>query len=323
MDQLRTLIAVHETGSALNAARLLGREQSSVQKQLDTLNRNLGSLCGEPLVVKQGRGRHVLFTDAGIALVQLARSTLAQWVDGVEEARRRLGGVLSVGSTRYTLGYLLAAVEPLTDEFESRGVEFKLVHVRTRDMFDKLRSGEVDLVCGTTVTQMGTGPHLEGVEVMEWRRSGLSVITSMPVDRLPGRTVTASRLGSIPLVTSADGLIPTFLRGWFGINYREKLDIAAEIDALHYGIDLLSSHVIDGCMLVTRGIGEAVRDRRIAGGEDLRVLELKDDMGLEREVLAGAFTRREERASCAPTHPLNRVWDQLLRNSHAYGAQGD
>src|SRR5262249_7512947 len=115
MDQLRTLIAVHETGSALSAARLLGREQSSVQKQLDTLNRNLGSLAGEALVVKQGRGRKVLFTDAGRTLVSLARETLTQWVDGVEEARRRLGGALSVGSTRYTLGYLLAALEPLSD----------------------------------------------------------------------------------------------------------------------------------------------------------------------------------------------------------------
>jgi hypothetical protein len=36
-DQLRTLAVVQEADSANSAARLLGREQSSVQKQIDTL----------------------------------------------------------------------------------------------------------------------------------------------------------------------------------------------------------------------------------------------------------------------------------------------
>jgi hypothetical protein len=35
LDQLRTLAVVHVTGSAQRAARVLGREQSSVQKQLE------------------------------------------------------------------------------------------------------------------------------------------------------------------------------------------------------------------------------------------------------------------------------------------------
>ena len=45
-DQLRTLTVVYETGSALRAARVLEREQSSVQKQLDTLNRMFQRMCG-------------------------------------------------------------------------------------------------------------------------------------------------------------------------------------------------------------------------------------------------------------------------------------
>jgi DNA-binding transcriptional LysR family regulator len=64
-DQLRTLLLVAQTGSALRAARMLSREQSSVQKQLDTLNRNFQEMCGEPLVVKQGRGQPFLFTPSG------------------------------------------------------------------------------------------------------------------------------------------------------------------------------------------------------------------------------------------------------------------
>jgi DNA-binding transcriptional LysR family regulator len=318
MDQLRTLIAVHETGSALNAARLLGREQSSVQKQLDTLNRNLGGLCGEPLVVKQGRGKDVLYTDTGAALAELARSTLAGWADAVEAVCRRLGSALSVGSTRYTLGYLLSAVEPLTAEFECRGVEFKLVHVRTRDMFEKLRCKEVDLICGSTATLVGADPELEGLEVMEWRRSGLSVVTSIPTSRLPYHSLPVSRIGALPLVTSANGLIPAFLRGWYGSDYRDKLDIAVEIDAVQYGFELLASGVIDGCMIVTGGIGEAVREGRIPDAKGLRVLQLEDDVGPQREVLVGVFTRGGERDALAAAHPLNLVWHRLREQTEAY-----
>ena len=72
LDQLRTLLAVREAGSPLAAARILGREHSSVRKQLDTLNRTFQQLCGEALVVKQGRGQDYLFTPTGDAMAQIA-----------------------------------------------------------------------------------------------------------------------------------------------------------------------------------------------------------------------------------------------------------
>ncbi|MFD0536468.1 LysR family transcriptional regulator [Actinomadura luteofluorescens] len=82
-DQLRTLLVVHETGSALRAARVLGREQSSVQKQLDTLNRNSQVLCGEVLTVRQGRGKDYLFTPTGETTVELARTTFGKWLESI------------------------------------------------------------------------------------------------------------------------------------------------------------------------------------------------------------------------------------------------
>lgn len=88
-DQLRTLLVVHETGSALRAARVLGREQSSVQKQLDTLNRTSQTLCGEVLTVRQGRGRDFLFTPTGEATVELARGTFEKWLESIHLSRRR------------------------------------------------------------------------------------------------------------------------------------------------------------------------------------------------------------------------------------------
>ncbi|MGW0734033.1 LysR family transcriptional regulator [Streptomyces sp. NPDC002851] len=318
MDQLRTLLAVYETGTALSAARLLGREQSSVQKQLDTLNRTYGALCGEALVIKRGRGKDVLFTATGEALAGLARATLDQWNDGLHDARRRLGRTLSVGSTRYTLGFLLDAVERVSEQYERRGVDLKVTHVRTGDLFTKLRSKELDLVCGSVVVTEGAEAELDPYEILEWRRSGLSLLTNLPPDRLPGPEVGAAGLSKLPLVVSAGGLIGRFLTSWYGADYRKELTVAAEIEAAHYGFELLRSRVLSGAMLVTRGIAEAAEGGKLPEAAGLRRVDVVGDIGPRTEVLVGVFTRRGDRESCEPGHPLNLLWEALSKESERW-----
>lgn len=321
LDQLRTLLVVHETGTALGAARMLGREQSSVQKQIDTLNRNFGELCGEPLVHKRGRGMTVLFTDTGEALVHTARNTLGTWLDEIHERRRRLGGTLTVGTTRYTLGYLSEASERVRAEFAERGIELKVVHVRTHELLDKLTSGQVDLVCGSVVTTNGADSELSGLDVLEWRRSDLSLVTNLPPDQLPGPAVAGTELASLPLVMPVGGLITEFVRRWFGADYRNRLDIVAEIDSAQYGFELLHCGLVRGCMLVVRGIGEAVAEGRMPSTSSLRTVELVSDLQPGLRILAGAFTRRGERASYPADHPLNLLWQTLTEQHEVYQRQ--
>ncbi|MEU8956819.1 LysR family transcriptional regulator [Streptomyces sp. NPDC048518] len=311
MDQLRTLLAVHESGTALAAARLLGREQSSVQKQLDTLNRTFGALCGEALVLKRGRGKDVLFTATGQALVDLARRTLDQWTEGIHDAGRRLGRTLSVGSTRYTLGFLLDAVERVGEAYERRGVDLKVTHVRTGDLFAKLQAKELDLVCGSIVVTEGQEAELDPYEIIEWRRSGLALLTNLPEDRLPGPSVTAGRLPGLPLVISTGGLIGRCLTAWYGADYRQQLSVAAEIEAAHYGFELLRSGVVSGAMLVTRGIGDAAENGGLPEAAGLRRLDVIGDVGPRTDVLVGVFVRRGDRAAYGPGHPLNLLWNAL------------
>ncbi|MFE0173965.1 LysR family transcriptional regulator [Streptomyces sp. NPDC059002] len=318
MDQLRTLLAVRESGTALAAARQLGREQSSVQKQLDTMNRTFGALCGEALVLKRGRGKDVLFTPTGEALVELARRTLDQWTEGIHDARRRLGRTLSVGSTRYTLGFLLDAVERVSEAYERRGVDLKVTHVRTGDLFAKLQAKELDLVCGSIVVTEGQEAELDPYEIVEWRRSGLSLLTNLPEERLPGPSVTAAELTRLPLVVSAGGLIARFLTAWYGTDYRKELSVAAEIEAAHYGFELLRSGVVSGAMLVTQGIGEAAESGSLPEAGGLRRLDIVGDVGPRTEVLVGVFTRRGDRASCGPGHPLNLLWEALSKENERW-----
>ncbi|WP_370592854.1 LysR family transcriptional regulator [Streptomyces sp. NBRC 110028] len=320
MDQLRTLVVVHETGTALGAARALGREQASVQKQLDTMNRNFSELCGEPLVLKQGRGKDVLFTGTGTTLVALARGTLGDWLDGIHSSRRRLGRSLLVGTTRFTLGYLAGARERVAEEFRERGIDLKVGHVRTRDVLAKLRAKEIDLVCGSVVTESGgeTSRELDAFDVMEWRRSAVSLVTNLPVDELPGPAVERGELASLPLVVPASGVMAGVLHTWFGPGYRDTLRIAAEIDNVNYGLELLRSGVVRGCMLVTEGVADAAGDPEAAYARGLRAVELVHDTGPTLEVLLGAFTRRGERAGYAADHPLNLLWNALEREKERW-----
>ncbi|GAA2663537.1 MULTISPECIES: LysR family transcriptional regulator [Actinosynnema] len=317
-DQLRTLIAVYETKSALRAARALGREQSSVQKQIDTLNRNFRQLCGEPLVVKQGRGKDVLITPTGEALVELARTTLTEWLDSIHECRRKLGTTLTVGTTRFMLDSLAKAWDHVAEEFRVRDVELKVVHIRTKDIWTKLESKEVDIVCGSVVTPAGrtVAEAFGDFDVIDWRRGGLALLTNLPEDRL-GASAGTGELPRLPLVVPSDGLIAEFLRGWFGPDYRSELDIAAEIDEIQYGMSLLRSGLVKGCMIVTSGLGVVAANNELREGSGLRVVELRNDRKPELERLVGVFARKDERAKFPADHPLNLLWAAFERERPA------
>ncbi|WP_436786573.1 LysR family transcriptional regulator [Yinghuangia sp. YIM S10712] len=320
LDQLRTLIAVHAAGTALGAARILGREQSSVQKQIDTLNRNFLTLCGEPLVLKQGRGKDVLFTGTGEALVDMAHTTLGDWSARIRDCRARVDRTLTVGATRYTLGVIADACADIAPELQRTGVELKVEHVRTRDLLGKLRGKEVDLVCGSLATRAGDDGTAD-CDVLELARGGLHMLTNLATDQVPDAPIAASTLPKLPLVVPNSGLISDFLRGWFGPDYRDRLTIVAEIDAVPFGLELLGSRLpVDGCMLVTQGLGAAVGDNRVPGSESLRGVDVFDDTGAGMEVLVGVFARKGDRAQFAEDHPLNLVWNAVARRIQPEGS---
>ncbi|WP_431898446.1 LysR family transcriptional regulator [Nonomuraea sp. bgisy101] len=317
LDQLRTLIVVRRTGSALQAARLLGREQSSVQKQLDTLNRNFQSLCGEVLVSKRGRGKDFVFTPTGEILVEGARAVLARSMDDLHESRRRIGKTLTVGTTEFTLWILARAWETLADEFARRGVEFRLVHVRTRDFWSRLDEGQVDLLCGSVVTPVGDHASHGKYDSIEWRRGSPVLLTNLPEADLPGDAVATSALGGLPLIVPVSGLIADFLARWFGPAFRDRLNIVAEIEDLQYGVALLRARLAKGCMIVTRTLGR--RAVEAADGTALRVVELTHDVEPKLEMVSAVFTRKGERERYGPDHPLNLLWEALGREAAETG----
>lgn len=316
-DQLRTLLLVAEAGSALRAARVLGREQSSVQKQLDTLNRNFQQMCGELLVVRQGRGQPFLFTPSGREFVDLARTTMAGWQGAVSDARRRLGHTLVVGTTEFTLGFLGRVWARVSDEFEAREIELKVLHVRTKDSFARLDAKEVDLMCGGFASAAGRADVPAGYDFLEWHREGLVLLSNLPKRELPVRAVGIDRLPTVPLIIPYGGVIVDFLKRWYGSDYLSHLTIAATIDDIYYGLALLRSRMAYGCMIVSGAIGEAVMDGSLPGGPDLRLIAFAEDFDPMLELVTGVFARHGERQRFQRTHPLNVLWNSFVEQTRS------
>ncbi len=308
-DQLRSLLIVHETRSALAAARALGREQSSVQKQLDTLNRSFQMMCGELLVIKQGRGQPYLFTPTGTAVVERARTLLTGWQTEVGDARRRIGQTLAVGTTEFTLNFLGRVWERVAEEFQSRETELKVLHVRTKDSLTRLDAKDVDLFCGGFAAAMGASHTHDAYEFLEWHREGLTLLTNLPKRELPVPAVGVDRLPSVPLVIPTGGVIVDFLRHWYGSSFHNRLTIAATIDDIYYGLALLRSQMTSGCMIVSQTIGKAVLEGRLPSSPSLRLVSLADDFDPMLELVTGVFARKGERHQFAPDHPLNLLWE--------------
>ena len=307
-DQLRTLLLVAETGSALRAARVLGREQSSVQKQLDTLNRNFQQMCGELLVIKQGRGLPFLFTPSGLQFVDQARATLDTWQTSVNEARRRLGQTVAVGTTEFTLAFLGRVWQRVEEEFTSREIELKVLHVRTKDAFARLDAKEVDLMCGGLASAAGRAEVPDQYDFLEWHREGLVLLTNLPRRELPLKAVGVDRLRSVPLVIPSGGVIVDFLKRWYGTDFRSRMTVVSTIDDVYYGLALLRSGMAYGCMIVSEAIGEAAMEGRLPGSPEFRLVAFAKDFDPMLELVTGVFTRKGERQQYEPAHPLNVLW---------------
>lgn len=308
-DQLRTLVVVKEADSANTAARILGREQSSVQKQIDTLNRSFQRMCGEQLAIRQGRGQPFRFTPTGTAVAEQARVMLADWQARVNDARRRIGKTLAIGTTEFTLPFVGKVWQRVCDEFAAREIELNVQHVRTKDSFGRLDAREIDLLCGGFASITGAGDVPGDYEFLQWKRDRMVLLTNLPKRELPVPAVSVDRLPSVPLIVpSTGGVIMDFLRRWYGSDFRNRLTIVATIDDIYYGLALMRSKMAYGCMLTSVGIANAAVNGRLPGGPDLRIVDLGRDFDPMMELVTGTFARRGERSAFDASHPLNLLW---------------
>jgi hypothetical protein len=157
-------------------------------------------------------------------------------------------------------------------------------------------------------------PHLPTLDYdfIEWHREEVALLTNLSTRELPDKSVTAAKLPNLSLLVPTAGLRAEFLRRWYGPEYPSRLPIVAEIDALYYGLGLLDSQLLHGCLLTTSQVARAATEGRLPGGHGLRIVQLADDFDPALELVTGVFGRKNERDHYASDHPLNLLWNEFI-----------
>ncbi|ARO88999.1 LysR family transcriptional regulator [Nitrosospira lacus] len=145
LRHLRTLAALHETGSVSRAAKRVHLTQSALSHQIKALQSHYG------LPVIQRRGQSIELTDAGKHLVALAGKVLAE-IQGTERDLAKISQQAS-GSLRIVLECHTCFdwLMPLMDEFRQHWpeVELDLVSGFHADPVKLLEEGGADVVIGS------------------------------------------------------------------------------------------------------------------------------------------------------------------------------
>ncbi|RBM19878.1 LysR family transcriptional regulator [Streptomyces sp. PT12] len=252
LQQLRYFTAVAETRHFTRAARREHVAQPSLSQQIRALERDLGAE-----LFHRARG-HISLTDAGAALLPLARRILAD----VETARREVQEVAQLRRGRVRLGAtpsLCASLVPgvlRTFRDSYPGVELFVHEDGSQDLVRTLAEGELDLALIITPLP-GQAPALATEELL---REELVVVSSpgLPAP-VPHRHITIGDLRNRPLVM-----------------FRHGYDLRELTLAACHGAGFEPSYSVEGGEMdavlgfVRAGLGVAVVPRMVADHSGLR-----------------------------------------------------
>ena len=252
LQQLRYFAAVADTRHFTRAAQREHVAQPSLSQQIRALERELGAE-----LFHRARG-HISLTDAGEALLPLARRVLAD----TETARREVQEVAQLRRGRVRLGAppsLCASLVPdVLRVFHDRypGVDLVVHEDGSQDLVRVLADGELDLAL--IITPLAGGPALTTSELL---REEL-VVVSPPEDPAPVRRarIRVEDLRERPLAM--------FRRGY---DLRE-LTVAACREAGFEPVFGIEGGEMDAVLgFVRAGLGLAVVPSMVAARSGLRV----------------------------------------------------
>jgi DNA-binding transcriptional LysR family regulator len=138
-DLLRTFLAFVDSGSLARASSVVGRSPSAVTAQMQRLE----EVIGEPLLVRQGRGREL--TAAGEDLVGHARRILAAHRDALLSLKgARAEGRVSIGTTQ---DFAEAGLPELLRDFARTHAKVRLeLRVgRSAELTEAFNAGALDI----------------------------------------------------------------------------------------------------------------------------------------------------------------------------------
>lgn len=273
LTQLRTFVAVAEQGTMAAAATRLGYTAGAVSQHMSALSRAVGSPVVSP------RGRSVVLTEAGRALLPRARAVVA----AERQAARAMRGASA--DTTVTVGVFgsasVAAMQPATQQLEGKGIDVQTIEVDVEEMQEAVASGLIDVGIGIDYLDARLPPR-RGVHMKPVRRERLSVAVG------PGGMAALTAEGREVKSLSAG------LEGGRGIDETHEVDAAA-----HEAAPVDSGGVGDGAGGSGGGVGGeagevgAAGSTRGAGGSPvgLGVAPGRGDVFRDQEILRRALGR--------------------------------
>ncbi|MFH8368843.1 LysR family transcriptional regulator [Streptomyces sp. NPDC018031] len=286
LHQLRYFTAVADTRHFTRAAELLHIAQPSLSQQIRTLERELGAE-----LFHRARG-HITLTDAGEALLPLARQILAD----TETAHREVQEVAQLRRGRVRLGAppsLCASLVPdVLRAFHHRypGIELLVDEGGSKDLVRTLAAGGLDLALIITPLA-GGAPALATTELL----GEDLVVVSAPNAPAPVRRTRIR-------VTDLEGRpIVMFRRGY---DLREFTIAACQAAGFEPAFTVQGGEMDAVLGFVRAGLGLAVVPGMVAARSGLRVTPFAADQGMRRTI---AIAHRKDVAPTRAARELRRV----------------
>jgi LysR family nitrogen assimilation transcriptional regulator len=302
IKQIRTLIAIAETGSATKAGELLHLVQPAVSRHIRLLEEE----CGVPLFDRERHG--MVLTDAGRTLAEYGRRALRE----LDKARAEIGPAAHAVSGRLVIGLLASVSRLLAAEFVARmRAKYPAVTIGVNvgyagNVVQWLEAGEVELAL------LYDTRSSQGLQVDTLLDERLYVI-GPPGEIAAGESFPLKNLKDRPMVfpNAAHGLrsVIEHALAVAGIS----VDVVAETNAL----DLQKSLVAKG-FGYTILPGSAVLDEFEQGtlsGAPVGTPDLS-----RRIVLARAAARRPSPASVAAASELVGLMKEMVQTQAWPGA---
>ncbi|MEU2081720.1 LysR substrate-binding domain-containing protein [Streptomyces albus] len=290
LQQLRYFVAVADTRHFTRAAQREHVAQPSLSQQIRALERELGAE-----LFHRARG-HISLTDAGQALLPLARRVLAD----TETARREVQEVARLRRGRVRLGAtpsLCASIVPdVLRAFHDRypGVELFVHEDGSQDLVRVLAAGELDLALLITPLA-GQAPVLTTEELLHEEL----VVVSPPDEPAPVRRT------RIRVADLEDRPLAMFRRGY---DLRE-LTVATCREAGFEPVFAVEGGEMDAVLgFVRAGLGLAVVPRMVADRSGLRVTRFAPP-GLHRTI---SVAHRGDVSPTRAARELQRILTERL-----------
>lgn len=141
LHQLKALVAIYESGSIQETARLLHMSQPALSKTIKELENSLGI----QLLVRSNRG--ITATELGERLVRRARLILEearQAREEIETLKGDIGGKVSIGiSPAAPATQFVAALDQFARRYPK--VQLQIHEIRPSKLMEALREGQLDL----------------------------------------------------------------------------------------------------------------------------------------------------------------------------------